>query len=391
MKILYLDCFSGISGDMLLGSLIDLGLDLKEIKKELDKLHIKYELNVRKVKKNNISATKIDVISGEKEKHRNLKDIYELIDNTNLNDEIKVNGKKIFLKLAEAESKIHNTTIYDIHFHEVGAVDSIVDIMGCLICLKKLNIKKIYSSHPVLGKGFVKCHHGIIPIPSPATLEILKGIKTKSNGINNEMTTPTGAVLLSCLVNEFGNMPEIKIEKIGYGAGKAELTIPNVLRIILGDLNEQYDKDCVKIIETNIDDMNPENYDFVMKKLFENGALDVYFTNIQMKKNRPAIKLTVISKENDVNKFVDLIFNNTTTFGIRIYDAERKKLSYEKKIITTKYGNISVKIGKTKDNHIKTISPEYEDCRKIAEKNNLSLKYIYESTKSVFYSNSKDK
>ncbi len=241
MTIAYFDCFSGICGDMILGALIDLGLDINYLKKELEKLDISgYEIEIKKVEKNHITGTDVYITVKEKQHHRSLRDINNIIDNSELDDEIKELSKKIFSRLAEAESKIHNVKIDDIHFHEIGAVDSIIDIVGAAIGLKKLGIKNVFCSHLPIGKGFVTCSHGTIPIPAPATVELLKDVPVYQTDINHEMVTPTGAAVITTIASHFGEMPLMKIKKIGYGAGKIESENPSLLRIFLGKLEKQY-------------------------------------------------------------------------------------------------------------------------------------------------------
>jgi uncharacterized protein (TIGR00299 family) protein len=381
MKTAYFDCYSGISGDMILGALIDLGLDVNYLKKELGKLNISgYEIRVKKVEKNHIAGTDVEVIVKDIQKHHSLRDIFDIIDNSRLEKEIKKVSKKIFQKLAEAEGKIHNIEIDKVHFHEVGAIDSIIDIVGAVIGFKKLQIENVFCSRLPLGGGFVSCSHGLIPIPSPATVEILKGVPVYSANIKHEMVTPTGAAIITTIARHFGDMPVIQINCVGYGAGKTEMKHPNLLRVFLGELRNDYDFDVITMIETNIDDLSPEIYGYLAEKLFDNSALDVFFTYIQMKKNRPGVKLSVISPMEDIDKLVDIIFTEISTFGVRCYETKRMKLSIEKQKVKTKYGEVTVKIGKHK-NQIMSVSPEYEDCKRIAEKHNIPLKKVYELTK----------
>lgn len=385
MSTIYFDCFSGISGDMILGSLIDLGLSVSYLKNELKKLNISgYEISVKKVKKNQIVGTDFDVVVKERQHHRMLSDVYDIIENSQLNEKIKEMSKKIFQKLAEAESKIHNTEIDNVFFHEVGAIDSIIDIVGSAIGITKLQINNICCSCLPLGVGFVTCSHGMIPLPAPATVELLKGVPVYSTNIKHELVTPTGAAIITTLATHFGEMPLMKINKVGYGAGKTELEHPNLLRVFIGELCNDYDFDITSTIETNIDDMNPEIYDYLIQRLMDNGALDVFLTGIQMKKNRPAVKLSVITSVENCDKIIDIIFNETTTLGIRIYNTRRIKLFVEKRTVKTEYGDISVKIGMINDK-IKTISPEYEECKQLAEKSNMPLKDIYDLVKKKLY------
>ena len=368
---------------MVLGALIDLGLDIDYLKKELDKLDVSgYEIQVKKVGKNSISGTKVDIVSGEKQAHRCLDDINEIIDKSALDSDVKESCKNIFLKLGKAESKVHGIDIQKVHFHEVGALDTILDIVGIAVGLKKLDIKKVFSSRLHIGSGFVKCAHGTIPVPAPATAELIKGIPVYSTGVLGELVTPTGAAVITYLTTDFGKMPHMRVDKVGYGAGKAELEHPNLLRIFLGELVSDYDTDTVNVIETNIDDMNPEYYEHLIEKLLAKGALDAFLANIQMKNSRPAIKVSVICTPENTDKLAEIIFNETTTFGVRIFEAKRKKLFTEKKEVQTKYGTVSVKSGST-NSGIKTMSPEYRDCKKIADENNIPLKEIYELAKAA--------
>ena len=391
MKIIYFDCFSGISGDMILGALIDLGLDITFLKKELGKLNLgDYSIESKKIVKNGIAATKFDVIAKNSGRHeeRNLNEINKIIDNSQLDSQIRDTIKKIFLKIANAEAKVHNKPINDIHFHEVGAIDTIIDIAGSVMGLKKLGIDKIYCSKLNVGTGFVEFSHGKFPVPAPATAEILKGVPIYHNNIEAELVTPTGAAIITTLAGKFGEMPAMKVEKIGYGSGSKDLQQPNVLRIFLGENSEEKHKrgdgifDTINIIETNIDNMNPEIYPYIIDKLMEDGALDAYLTNIIMKKGRPAIKLIVLAEIKDTDKLCNIIFDETTTLGLRIFRSERKILKREIRAIKTKYGNVRVKISKF-ENEIKNITPEYEDCVGIAKKYKIPLKTVYEEIKSV--------
>ena len=382
MKLIYFDCFSGISGDMIIGSLLDLDLDINFLKKELGKLNLKnYEISAKKIVKSGISATKFDVIGNKKHNHeeRNLKEINAIIDNSKLDSKVKNTIKKIFNKIAVAESKIHDESIDKIHFHEIGAIDTIIDIAGAVIGLKKLGIEKIYCSKLNVGTGFVKFSHGKFPVPAPATAEILKGVPVYNDNIGAELVTPTGAAIITTLADRFGEMPSMKAEKIGYGAGTKDIEQPNVLRVFLGEADE-VKNEMINVIETNIDNMNPEIYPYVIDKLIQNGALDAYLTNIIMKKGRPAIKMTVLAEVKDTDKLYNIIFDETTTLGVRIFRSERKILTREVKTVRTKYGSVRVKISKL-GNEIKNITPEYEDCVNIAKKYKVALKKVYEEIK----------
>ena len=392
MKIAYFDCFSGISGDMTVGALLDAGLKIETLEKELKKLGLSgYQLEVNKVVKKGISATQFKVKIKEEGVERRFKDILTILEESKLDEEIKKETIKIFFNIAQAESKIHQKDIDKIHFHEIGGLDSIIDITSAVIGIKTLGIEEIHSSALPVGKGFVKCAHGVIPVPAPATLELLKNIPTYSGGIESEMITPTGAAIISTLAKSFGERPLMKIERIGYGAGEKEFTIPNLLRVSIGEkilkdenLKDGYVSDEAVLIETNIDDMNPEFYDYIMDQLFSQGALDVFLTPIQMKKNRPAHMLSIIVYEQNLKEILEVLFSESTTLGVRIREIKRLRLGQQNFIAETKYGKIRVKVGIFKG-EIKNIAPEYEDCKKIAKQHQVPLKEIYEEVKKVTY------
>ena len=287
----------------------------------------------------------------------------------------------MFYKIAVAESKVHDKPINKIHFHEIGAIDTIIDVASAVIWLKKLGIEKIYCSKLNVGTGLVEFSHGKWPVPAPATAEILKNVPIYHNSIEAELVTPTGAAIITTLAEKFGEMPTMKIEKIGYGAGTRDLEQPNVLRVFLGELNKN-DNETINIIETNIDNMNPEIYPHIIDQLMENNALDAYLTNIIMKKGRPAVKLTVLSEIKNTDRLCNIIFDETTTLGVRIHPASRKTLERGTKKIKTKYGNVKVKISKL-NNEIKNIMPEYEDCVKIAKNKKIPLKKVYDEVKKL--------
>ena len=390
MKIAYFDCFSGISGDMTVGALLDAGLKIETLEKELKKLGLSgYQLEVSKVVKKGISATQFKVKIKEEGVERRFKDILDIFEKSKLNEEIKKETKKIFFNIAQAESKIHRKDIDKIHFHEIGGLDSIIDIASAVIGIKTLGIEEIHSSALPVGKGFVKCAHGVIPVPAPATLELLKNIPTYSGGIESEMITPTGAAIISNLAKSFGERPFMKTERIGYGAGEKEFAIPNLLRVSIGEkilkdgnLKDSYVSDEAVLIETNIDDMNPEFYDYIMDKLFSQGALDVFVTPIQMKKNRPAHMLSIIVYEQNLKEILEVLFSESTTLGIRIRGIKRLRLAQQNFIAETKYGKIRVKVGIFK-REIKNIAPEYEDCKKLAKQHQIPLKEVYEEARKV--------
>lgn len=453
MKVLYYDCFCGISGDMNLAALLDLGVPKEYLIKEISKLKLnsEYEIKIEKAAKHGITGTRVDVIlknqvhnhdhmaekviehHGDKDEyiheisnthnhengeshdffnennhthenhnhahtddeeyshshdeihthtnnhehhHRNLKDIENIINLSDLKDNVKKSSMDMFMKVAEAEAKVHGKTLYEVHFHEVGAVDSIIDMVGAAICIDYLNVDKIMASHVQVGGGFVKCAHGLMPVPAPATVEILKNIPINTGIVPFETTTPTGAAILASNVQEFNQKIDFSIKKIAYGIGHRDLDIPNVLRVYLGEeeafeeIEEQY------ILETNIDDMNPEFYGYVEEKLFEKGALDVFKTAIFMKKGRPGVKLSVLVNEQSEKDILEVIFEETTSIGIRKYKVEKIMLNRDFSKIKTKYGDITIKKSYYKGKLIK-YKPEYEECRSIAKENNITMEKIY--------------
>lgn len=381
MKVLYVDCFSGISGDMMLGALLDMGIDQDKFLCELNKLGLKgYEIIIKKTTNNSIKGTDVNVVltNDEEVKSRNFKQICEIIDNSNLNIYIKNMSKKIFLELAEAEAAVHNKKIEEIHFHEVGAVDSIIDIVGTVICIDMLGIIKIYASALHEGHGFVECCHGALPVPVPAVVQMLKNsnIPVISEDINTELVTPTGLAIIKSMSSGYGKMPLIMIEKIGYGMGKREIGRLNALRVIMGEIIEE-DKltDEILILETNIDDSTAETVGYTTEKLFEAGALDVYTMPVYMKKNRPGILITVIAKKDDESKLINILFKETSTLGVRKSYKQRTVMNREIVKISTEHGDVRVKIASHGD--IKKCVPEYEDCRDMAKRVGISLNDIY--------------
>jgi len=386
MKILYFDCFSGVSGNMILGAMVDAGIDIKALKKELKKLDLHgYSLKVSKVKRKGIKGTKVDVIVDKKKHlhHTHYKDIKRLIERSKLPEKIKEDSLSIFKNIAEAEAKIHRTSVDNVHFHEVGAVDSIVDVVGTSICISLLNSDTILSSPINTGKGMVKTEHGLLPVPAPATTEMLKGFPSYSSDIEFELATPTGVGIITAMAKASNTIPVMKTNVIGYGAGSKDFSdSPNLLRIMIGEGYSPSEQDSITVIESNIDDMNPQFYDHIMNRIFDAGALDVFLTPIIMKKNRPAVKITLLSDNDNVNKLADILLKETTSFGLRMYKTERIKLEKEIKTVKTEYGSTKVKIGK-KNGKIINIAPEYEDCKRIANERGISIREVYEKVKSA--------
>ena len=383
MRILYYDCFAGISGDMNLGALIDLGVDSEYLKSELQKLNIEgFRLEIQKDIRRGISGTKATVIieNPENEKHRHLRHVEELVNQSSLSAEVKALSLKIFDLIAVAEGKVHNISKEKVHFHEVGALDSIADIVGAAICLDSLKVDKVMSSPIQLGGGMVKCAHGLMPVPAPATTEIVLGVPVKSGLVQHEATTPTGAAILVATVNEFSENVNFPIQKTAYGIGQRDISeVPNVLRVYLSDDHELKENrsitEAAVMLECNIDDMNPEWYDHLFNKLFEAGASDVFLTPIIMKKSRPANMLSILCNEKIVQEVKAIVFRNSTTIGIREYLVTKTILERQTQEIETELGKISVKYSYFDGKKIR-FKPEIDDLTRLAAQNGLSLNEV---------------
>ena len=385
--IAYFDCFSGISGDMTLGALIDLGLPVKWLKNQLRRLPLaSFNVTAGETLRHGIHAKLIRVEAFDESNSRNYAKICDLIENCPFSDTVISTSLQIFQKLAEAEAHIHDCALEEVHFHEVGGIDAIVDIVGTALGIEYLAIKKIFASRIPLGQGFVSCSHGKLPVPAPATLGILKNIPVYGTTASQELVTPTGAAIIATLAQKFGAMPGMILEKIGYGAGQRDSAErPNVLRIMLGNdprvKSEQslhLQEDQIEIIESSIDDMNPELFGHLMHRLFDDGALDVVWIPIYMKKNRPATMLQVICKTDRRDILTQRILSETTTLGVRYYEAQRQLLWRDRQMIDTSYGKIAVKRIKDPHGNVR-LAPEYEACRKIARQHDLPLRVIYDT------------
>ncbi|MEE8424167.1 MAG: nickel pincer cofactor biosynthesis protein LarC [Thermodesulfobacteriota bacterium] len=386
MKIIYFDCFSGASGDMVVGSLLDLGVDTAYLREELSKLPVSgYRIETRKEARHHIFGTRFKVkVDKSGHPHRNHTDIIKIIETSSLGKRIKERSLKVFKRLANAEAKIHHVKIEDVVFHEVGAVDSIVDIVGASIALEALGIEKVYSSSLPLGSGFVNTAHGKLPVPAPATLEVLRGFPVTPSPIKKELTTPTGGSLMATLSSGNGGMPPLNIKNIGYGVGGREFKEqPNLLRAVLGENESGFDLESLIVLETNIDDMNPQVYDYLLERLFDMGALDVFLIPVQMKKNRPGVLLKVLTCEEKSEALARIIFDESTTLGIRSYRVERLQLPRELKEIDTPYGTVKIKVAE-KDGKICNIQPEYEACKKIAKEKEVPLRTVLEEAVKAY-------
>ncbi|MBM4176206.1 MAG: nickel pincer cofactor biosynthesis protein LarC [Ignavibacteria bacterium] len=378
MKIAYFDTFSGISGDMVIGAFLNAGLSLSELESEIQKLKLKdLKLSQRIVQKSAISASLFEVQCEEHHHSRRLKDIVSLISESELSEKVKEVSLKIFNTLGYAEAKIHNVSLDEVHFHEIGAIDSIVDIVGAAICLERFGIEKVFSSVIPLGSGFVETQHGKMPVPAPATLEILKNYPVKITEIPFELTTPTGAAIISSESSGLLFEKNINVERIGFGAGTKDIPkIPNLLRLVIADLSEMFSSDETYLIETNIDDMNPEFYPYVIEKLFEEGVHDAYLIPIIMKKGRPGIILSTLCESSKIDSALKIIYSETTTLGVRIIRTDRRKINRSFDEIETKFGKVKVKISESQEG--KKIIPEFEECKKLAKEKNIPISKIYD-------------
>jgi uncharacterized protein (TIGR00299 family) protein len=380
MRIICYDCFSGISGDMNLGAMIDLGIEKTYLINELNKLNLKgWELIAGKDQRHGIEGTKVTVRQTRHEHaHRHLSDIEKIIFDSDLDMNTKELSRKIFMKIAVAEASVHGISVEKVHFHEVGAIDSIIDIVGAAICFNALKVDGVHVSTVELGGGFVKCDHGKLPVPAPATAEIIKGIPVKKGGVDFEATTPTGAAILAALGTHFGNELPIIIEKTAYGVGqKDHHDVPNLLRVYLGETTAINESGHNALhLECNIDDMNPEFFEYISDRLFKAGASDVYYSNIIMKKGRPGIVLNVLCETELADTVKNIIFTESTTLGVRTFPFRKDTLIRKFEIIQTVYGNLTVKRSYYKGTEV-SCKPEYDECRQIALNKGIPLKEVY--------------
>jgi uncharacterized protein (TIGR00299 family) protein len=379
MKIAYADCFSGISGDMFLAALLDAGLPFEVLQDGIEKLGLpeKVELRLTETHKGALRAANLEVIVPHSHHHRHLSDILDILSGSQLSDPVKQTASRIFTLLAEAESRVHGEPVEHIHFHEVGALDSIVDVIGAVLGLDALGIERLYASPLPYGSGTINSDHGLLPLPAPATLEVLRLVHAQltPSQAEVELVTPTGAAILGALATF--ERPSLTIAKVGVGAGKRNLPWPNLMRLIIGETPTDGTSEMVQI-ETNIDDMNPQFYGYIMEKLFAAGARDVFLTPIQMKKNRPATLLGIIANRRDEAALAELVLRETTTLGLRVQPIDRYEAQREFRQIQTPYGNLTVKL-KILDGKVVQSVPEYDECLRLAKENNISLAEIYKS------------
>jgi uncharacterized protein (TIGR00299 family) protein len=383
----YFDCFSGISGDMTLGALLDLGVPLKWLNEKLAGIPLQgFEIKVSAVYRSGIRANQVTVRVDDPQQERNYGVIKSIIENSPLPDAVKSNSIGIFSRLAAAESQIHGCPPEEVHFHEVGGVDAMVDIIGTALGIQYLGIDEIAFSAVPLGKGFVECRHGRLPVPAPATVALLKEAPVYGTDIEHELVTPTGAAITAGLAQSFGPLPRMHIQTVGYGAGARELeSRPNLLRVMLGqavaqgtDILKNTGMDEIWIVEASIDDMNPEMFGFVMDRLFDDGALDVHWIPVYMKKNRPGTVVQVLSHAQNRDVLVHRLLSETTTLGVRYYEARRRLLARDQVTVDSAFGSIAVKRIKDPAGNVRLV-PEFEICKKIAIEKDLPLRVVYDT------------
>lgn len=379
MKTAYFDCLSGISGDMTLGALVDAGVPLEQLNESLESLGLPgCRLFAEEVKKRGFRAVQVTVQYEKEHVHRHLSHILGMIDGSVLSDRQKDSAARVFRRLAEAEAKVHGTTIEKVHFHEVGAADSIADIVGAAVGLDLLGIERLVASPIPTGCGTIEIAHGVCSVPAPATAELLTGIPLAECSIPKEMTTPTGAAILATLAESFGPLPAMKIDRIGYGAGQRDLEEqPNILRLMIGEMEGQGSVPCIWVLETNLDDMPGEQVAYCTERLWEAGVLDVYTTAIQMKKNRPAVKLTVLCSADQMEDAEAVLLRETTTLGVRRWPAQRTVLERASHTVETELGAIVGKVGRLQDGSIR-FAPEYEACRQVARDRGVPLREVFQ-------------
>ncbi|MEE4357188.1 MAG: nickel pincer cofactor biosynthesis protein LarC [Desulfococcaceae bacterium] len=421
MKIAYFDCFAGAGGDMILGALLDAGLPLEKLRSDLDRLGLdNFDLQVEKVRKKGIAGSQLIIrIAGEKDGHhqtghphhaghtdhtghtdhsahdshahhvqplRRLSDILHIIEKSSLDSRTKCQSMAIFQNLARAEAKVHGIGLEEVHFHEVGAMDTIIDVVGAVCGITAMGIEKIFCSPLHTGCGTVRCAHGVLPIPAPATAELIQGKPVYATGVKGELLTPTGAAILTGLSDDFGPMPAMRVEKCGYGAGNADPEIPNLLRVIIGEREDigarqnrmdDYESDAVTVMEMNLDDADPQIYDYLMEKILGMGAKDIFLTPVQMKKNRPGILLTLLCAPEDTSRFADFLLRETPGIGLRLRREKRIKVRREIRTFSSSLGDVRVKIAEIRGEII-NYKAEYEDCKAIALEKNMPIKQVME-------------
>jgi uncharacterized protein (TIGR00299 family) protein len=385
MRILYFDCFAGASGDMILGALVGAGVDSDALREQLSRLNVDgFNISFETVDRSGLSATYARVETAHEHKHRHLSDVKQIIESSGVSDAAKKLAIQIFTRLAEAEARVHNEPVDHVHFHEVGALDAIVDIVGAAICFDLLRIDRFVCSPLHVGSGTIQMAHGRFPVPPPAVAELLKGVPFYSTDIQGELLTPTGAASITTVCREFGPIPQMKTDVTGYGAGTRQYKdFPNVLRVLLGESESDAATDeRLWMLETNIDDMSPQLLGHVMDRAFEHGALDCYFTPVQMKKNRPGVLLSILCERERKEALMNLLFTETTTLGVRSYEVARRALRRSIERVETQYGPIDVKVAHLNGRVVNEM-PEFEQVRAAATKAGVPLKVVEDAVRAA--------
>lgn len=386
MKTVYFDCFAGASGDMILGAMVAAGVDPAALSKQLELLNVAgFNVQFKRVTRAGLSATYAVVETAHEHAHRHLSDILKIIENSSLSTGVKERASQIFTRLAEAEARVHNEPIEHVHFHEVGALDAIVDVVGAAICFELLGVERFMSSPIHVGSGTVEMEHGRFPVPPPAVAELLNGVPFYSTDIKGELLTPTGAAIITTVSDYYGPLPTMETAAVAYGAGTREYeNFPNVLRVFVGETSGHEPKiERLLMIETNIDDLSPQVLGHVMDQAFELGALDCYFTAVQMKKNRPGVLLSVLCQQSQRNQLMQLLFKETTTLGVRAYEVERRALERTVVQVETQYGPIDVKVARLNGQVVNEM-PEFEQCRRAAKESGVPLKRVEEAARAAW-------
>jgi uncharacterized protein (TIGR00299 family) protein len=385
MKTLYFDCFAGASGDMILGALVGAGADSDKLREQLQLLDVSnFDVSFHAVDRSGISATRAEVRTEDEQHHRHLSTILKIIERSRLGDSVKSRAARIFSRLAEAEARVHNVTIEKIHFHEVGAMDAIIDVVGACIGFELLGIERFVASPLHVGSGTVEMAHGRFPVPPPAVVELLHDAPTYATDIQGELLTPTGAAIISTLCDSYGAQPVMRVAATGYGAGRREYErFPNVLRVMIGETEGDATNEKLFVVETNLDDVSPQIVGHVMERAFERGALDCYFTPVQMKKNRPGVLISILCRPADRESLYQLLFDETTTLGVRSYEVERRALPRESVLVQTEFGALRVKVARAQG-RIVNATPEYDDCRAAARKWDAPLRDVEAAARAAF-------
>jgi uncharacterized protein (TIGR00299 family) protein len=385
VRIAYFDCIAGASGDMILGALLDAGLEEAYLRQGLDALHLdSFELECRSVTKSGFRATKVDVIVQDDVPERHLADVERIIRDSDLASTVQEGALAIFRRMCEVEAGIHGTSLHDVHLHELGGVDTIVDVTGALLGLDALGVTAVYASPLPMGRGFTRGAHGEIPLPAPATVALLQGVPITGSELEMELVTPTGAALLATLAKGFGPIPAMTLTSVGYGAGTWDLPIPNVLRLLVGERPpvDEASAETLLLLAANVDGVNPEFYDHVMRRLFGAGALDVFLTPITVKKNRPATLVQVLCSFEHAEPLRAILFAETTTLGVRQTEVARYALSRSEDTVETPYGTVRVKVARYGQGKTKS-APEYEDCGRLAEAHGVTLREVYRAAEQA--------